>query len=121
MLVYFYNIIILARGTAAESETLRMANQGREVVRVYCVYYIEEELSIRPICRGLLLREELAQIRYGHHILDQPVDTQLVVVWHIYRSELVPGDELLLPCEHLLQKVFVHFPNRGHVVLTYIN
>ena len=36
-----------------------MANECREVVRVYCVDNVEEELSIRAIGRGLLLGKNL--------------------------------------------------------------
>jgi len=64
VLFHLYDIILLAGGTAAESEALCMANECREVVRVYCVDDVEEELSIWAIGRGLLLREELAQIWY---------------------------------------------------------
>ena len=69
MLVHLYDIILLAGGTAAEPEALCMANESRQGVRVYCVDDVEEELSIRAIGRGLLLQEEIAQIRYGHEIL----------------------------------------------------
>ena len=59
-----------------------MANERGEVVRVYCVDDVEEELSIWAIGRGLLLGEELAQIRYGHDILNQCLNAQLVKVQH---------------------------------------
>ena len=121
MLVHLYDIILLAGGTAAEPEALCMANECREVVRVHCVDDVEEELSIRAIGRGLLLGEELAQIRYGHDIFYQCLDAQLVIVRHLYRPDLISGDELLLSCEHLLEKVFVDFLYRGHVVLPYAN
>ena len=98
-----------------------MANECREVVRVHRVDDVEEELSIWAIGRGLLLGEELAQIRDGHDILNQCLNAQLVIVRHLNRPDLVPGDELLLSCEHLLEKVLVDFLYRGHVVLPYTN
>ena len=121
MLVHLYDVILLAGGTAAEPEALCMANERGEVVRVHRVDDVEEELSIWAIGRGLLLGEELAQIRDGHEILNQRLDAQLVIVRHLYRPDLVPGDELLLSCEHLLEKVLVDFLYRGHVVLPYTN
>ena len=98
-----------------------MTNERGEVVRVNRVDNVEEELSIRAIGRGLLLGEELAQIRDGHDILNQRLDAQLVIVRNLNRPDLVPGDELLLSCEHLLEKVLVDFLHRGHVVLPYTN
>ena len=98
-----------------------MANERGEVVRVYCVDDVEEELSIWAIGRGLLLREELAQIWDCHEIFYQCLDAQLVIVRHLYRPDLISGDELLLSCEHLLEKFFVDFLYRGHVVLPYTN
>jgi hypothetical protein len=121
VLVHFNDIILLAGGTAAEPEALCMANECREVVRVYRVDDVEEELSIWAIGRGLLLGEELAQIWYGHDIFYQCLNAQFVIVRNLYRPDLISGDELLLSCEHLLEKVFVDFLYRGHVVLPYTN
>ena len=121
MLVHLNDVFFLAGGIAAESEALCIANECRQVVRVYCVDDVEEELSIWAICRGLLLGEKLAQIRDGHDILNQCLNAQLVIVRHLNRPDLISGDELLLSCEHLLEKVFVDFLYRGHVVLPYTN
>lgn len=121
MLVHLYDVVLLAGGAAAEPEALRMANERGEVVRVHRVDDVEEELSVWAICRGLLLWEELAQIRYGHDIFYQCLNAQLVIVRNLYRPDLISGDELLLSCEHLLQKVLVDFLYRGHVVLPYTN
>ena len=48
-----------------------MEDERREVDGVHCVDDVEENLAVQPIFWRLLVWKEFAQIRYGHHFLDQ--------------------------------------------------
>lgn len=82
-----------------------MLNQCRNVFGIGGVYHIEEVSSVWQVASGLLLGEELCEIRLLHDLVYQIDDTEFIVLGNFDWSQLAIGDQALLAGKHLLYEV----------------
>ena len=82
-----------------------MLNQCRNVFGIGGVYHIEEVSSVWQVTSGLLLGEELCEIRLLHNLVYKIDDTEFIILGYFNRSQLAIGDQALLAGKHLLYEV----------------
>jgi len=82
-----------------------MLIQCRNVFGIGGVYHIEEVSSVWQVASGLLLGEELCEIRLLHNLVYKIDDTDFIVLGNFDRSQLAIGDQALLTGKHLLNEV----------------
>ena len=111
---------VVLRVLRTEPQVMGMLDQSCQVVRVGGVHHVEEELAVRQVGFGALLWKEFPEFLLLHNIGDEADDAQLIILWHLNRSELGPGDKMLPACKYFFEKVLGDLLSGRHVELAYI-